>query len=66
MCKFLYLTGHRLTLRNVFAIFGASAIITFKMAYDEDLPGIIREFSDRMGVSPEKLRRLEDLFLRAI
>lgn len=66
MCKYLFVTGLRASQTNIFAIFCASAVVGFKLSYDTDLTGLVAEFSSRLGVTNEKIQKLEQVFLRSI
>lgn len=57
MCKYLVVSGYPLSRANLFAIFATSAIVMFKMSYDQELPGLMKEFSLRMGVNSLKLEK---------
>jgi hypothetical protein len=66
LCKYLHYTGEKPTSSNISALFFTSAILGFKLAYDNELPGLMAEFSRHLHVPPSLLQRLEASFLKAI
>jgi hypothetical protein len=48
------------------ALFCTSAVIAFKVSYDQDLPGLMKEFSRSLAIPIDLLERLESVFLKAI
>lgn len=55
LCKYLHITGRRLTEGNMTALFFTSAVVGFKLAYDNALPGLISEVSKHLQVQPALL-----------
>jgi hypothetical protein len=66
LCKYLYFTGQQLTTNNMPALFCTSAVVAFKVSYDQELPGLMKEFSNCLAISIDFLERLESIFLKAI
>lgn len=55
MCKYLSAVGEALTQATLWSVFAVSSIVTFKMAYDTELTGLMREFASRMGLEVARL-----------